>query len=95
MDLNVSACRDGYLLSADCGVVPQRATELYWPVSSVLGIVDCRELSEEACTRILEDIDAKQYSFVGSAEALRLRIPILASLRPYEPTGNLHPRRQE
>jgi hypothetical protein len=93
MDVNVSACREGYLLSADCMAVPQRATDLYWPVSAVLGIIDCRELPDEACERILADIDARQYSFVGTPEALRLRIPILASLRPYEATGNPNPRR--
>jgi hypothetical protein len=95
MDLNVAVCRDGYLLSADCVAVPQRATELFWPVSAVLGIIDCRELPDDACDRILGDIDAKQYSFVGTLEALRMGIPTLASLRPYEPTGNLHRRREE
>jgi len=71
--------------------VPQRATELHWPVSAAFGIIDCRQLPNEACDRILADIDAKQYSFVGTPEALRLGIPVLASLRPYEPTGNQHP----
>lgn len=42
------------------------------------------ELPDEACDRILADIDAKQYCFVGTPEALRLGIPSLASQRPYE-----------
>ena len=91
MDLNVFACRDGFLLSAQCMLVPQRATETYWPVSAVLGIVDCRELPGELCDRILDAIDAKQFAFVSMAEAFRVGLPTLASMRPYAETG-MHPR---
>jgi hypothetical protein len=93
MDLNVFTCRNGFLLSAQCMLVPQRATELYWPVSSVLGIVDCRQLPSALCDRILDAIDAKHFAFVSSAEALRVGLPTLASMRPYAETGvHPHPR---
>ena len=93
MDLNTYACQGGYLLSPGCMLVPQRATEIYWPVTGLIGVVDCRELPEEVCTRILQEVQTKFFSFVPLAEAMRVGLPQLASRRPYLNPDALHPQR--
>lgn len=80
--LNVFACKDGFLLSSDCMLAPRNATRAHWPVSALLGVVDCEELPADLCSFIEQDIDDKQFSFVSTAEAFRVGIPGLASKNP-------------
>ena len=54
----------------------------HWPVSALLGIVDSEELPADLCSYIEQDIDDKQFSFVSTAEAFRVGIPVLASKNP-------------
>ena len=82
MKLNVFACQDGFLLSPDCMLAPRQATRAHWPVSALLGIVDSEELPADLCSYIEQDIDDKQFSFVSTAEAFRVGIPVLASKNP-------------
>jgi hypothetical protein len=91
MKLNVFACRDGFLLSAECMFAPRKATEAYWPVSAILGIVDCDKLPADLCAYITQDIDTQQFSFVSTAEAFRVGLPLLASEHPFNSEGQLHP----
>jgi hypothetical protein len=49
MKLNLFACQDGYLLSPDCMLAPRAASQAHWPVSALLGIVDCDELPPDLC----------------------------------------------
>ena len=88
MKLNVFACKDGFLLSPDCMLAPRDATKAHWPVSALLGIVECAELPPDLCSFVEQDIDEKQFSFVSTAEAFRVGIPVLAS-------KNLPPRRRD
>ena len=82
MKLNVFACQDGFLMSPDCMLAPRQATRAHWPVSALLGIVDSDELPADLCSYIEQDIDDKQFSFVSTAEAFRVGIPVLASKSP-------------
>jgi hypothetical protein len=81
MKLNLFACREGYLLTAECMLPPMRAAELYWPVSETLGVVDGARLPDEVRTRVLGDVRARQCAFVSMTEAFRLALPQLAAAR--------------
>lgn len=94
MKLNVCVCRDGFLLSAECMVVPKRATDVYWPVTTIIGVVDSDDLPAELAARIAEDVEAVQFAFVNTAEALRANLPTLAAKHPFDPAAQLHPPRE-
>jgi hypothetical protein len=79
MKLNLFACSNGYLLTAECMLPPMRAAEMYWPVSAKLGVVDGARLPEDVRTRVLGDVRARQCAFVSAAEAFRLGLPQLAA----------------
>jgi hypothetical protein len=81
MKLNLFACRDGYLLTAECMLPPMRAAEMYCPVSATLGIVDGARLPQDVRARVLGDVRARQCAFVSMAEAFRLGLPQLAAAK--------------
>jgi hypothetical protein len=83
MKLNVFACQGGFLLSAECMLAPREANEAYWPVSAILGVVECDELPGDLCGYITKDIKSKHFSFVSTAEAFRAGLPTLATKNPF------------
>ena len=91
MKLNLFACKEGFLLSPNCMLAPHAATRVHWPVSTILGIVDCAELPTDLCAFITQDIEDKQFSFVSSAEAARVGLAELAAKNPFDPEQQLHP----
>ena len=82
MKLNLFACQDGFLLSPDCMLAPREATKMHWPVSALLGTLDGDELPSALRRYVEQDIEEKQFSFVSTAEAFRVGLPVLASKDP-------------
>ena len=82
MKLNLFACQDEYLLSPDCMLAPREATKAHWPVSALLGTLEGDDLPGELRRHVEGDIDEKQFSFVSTAEAFRIGLPVLASKNP-------------
>ena len=74
-------------------VVPKAATDIYWPVTSIIGVLDCDELPPDLCQRVTEDVEARHYAFVSTAEALRANIPTLAAKHPFNINSQVHPRK--
>lgn len=91
MKLNVFVCRDGFLLSPDCMVLPKMAQEVFWPVTSIIGVLDCDDLPTDLCERVNADVEDRQFSFVATGIAIQARIPTLAAAHPFDDSTQLHP----
>ena len=94
MKLNVFPCRDGFLLSAECMDLPKRARDAFWPISQMLGVIECDDLPADVCAWVSEDIEALNFSFVATATALRAWLPTLAAQHPFDDSAQLHPGRR-
>jgi len=64
MRLNAFACRDGFVLSAECMLAPRAAEMDCGSISALLGTLDCTELPEAVCADITAQVDARQYAFI-------------------------------
>jgi hypothetical protein len=83
MRLNVFSCRDGFVLSADCMLVPLAAEMECGSISALLGTLDCTELPVDLCADIVAQLDARHYAIVtlGASKASNLRAFIQDSAR--------------
>jgi hypothetical protein len=68
MHLIVFTCAEGLLLSPECMLAPRAATERYSCVSSVIGMIDTRQLPPALRERVAREVQAEMFAFVDAAE---------------------------